>query len=420
MGTLSKKRKQPPRSSSTTTPMHRRPVKKRLHQKQQKSDADSNEIFSCIKDLVPSQHNTSPPNRETSISSDQPGSNKSTPSIHKASIKNDHDAVSSSYKSRCPTCLDTNELTALLDTSCDTVRMPSPPQLLRSTAQVIQYSIGRNSSYQLKNTINRDIIIHCHSSPITILPPVSPLVKGATSFFPSKFQSDRMPTIEDISSATVNVPTTDIKNLSISSRTENKLKTNFFLLPTISTIPPRDGATILKSALKKSKYKEKLPSSEPVVVQGSQKVSHLSAVASKKTNQVHVNSTILPAASSKAEDRQEELSTARNELAKTIPASLLSGKVISTKYGLAMLLVPSPNITTTEYNSAMTMHPSLVPQSKSKLTTRFKHWIQSEDELLTYAISKHSPPYSWQDIAHAYFPGSRTANQVRTRLYMRG
>jgi Myb-like DNA-binding domain len=175
----------------------------------------------------------------------------------------------------------------------------------------------------------------------------------------------------------------------------------------------------LKSALKKSKYKEELPSSEPVV-QGSQKVSHLSAVASKKTNQVHVNSTILPAASSKTKDRQEELCTARNELAKTIPASLLSGKVISTKYGLAMLLVPSPNITTTEYNSAMTTHPSLVQQSKSKLTTRFKHWIQSEDELLTYAISKHSPPYSWQDIAHAYFPGTRTANQVRTRLYMRG
>jgi hypothetical protein len=111
-----------------------------------------------------------------------------------------------------------------------------------------------------------------------------------------------------------------------------------------------------------------------------------------------------------------------------IPPALMSGKVISTKYGLAMLVVPSSDITVSDYTdtfaSTTTMHgggtSSHAASSTSTngtttaMTTRFKHWLKSEDELLQYAISKQEdgPPYMWQQIAQTYFPNTRNANQV--------
>jgi hypothetical protein len=108
--------------------------------------------------------------------------------------------------------------------------------------------------------------------------------------------------------------------------------------------------------------------------------------------------------------------------------------VISTKYGLAMLVVPSCDITISDYTStfasstatraltssddgASSRRSELASDAMATTTTRFKHWLKSEDELLHYAITKqvNGPPYMWQQIAQTYFPNTRNANQVRNK-----
>ena len=128
-----------------------------------------------------------------------------------------------------------------------------------------------------------------------------------------------------------------------------------------------------------------------------------------------------------------------------IPPAFMSGKVISTKYGLAMVVVPSSDITISDYtntfasstamhaftntnnNNASSQPPLMFAPNTCMMytahatttmpttTTRFKHWLKSEDELLQYAITKqmNGPPYMWQQIAQTYFPNTRNANQVR-------
>ena len=166
------------------------------------------------------------------------------------------------------------------------------------------------------------------------------------------------------------------------------------------------------------------------------------AIASTKVDNVMIYSRTSSAMfHSNPSDRMDVTSTNP-----TIPSALMSGKVISTKYGLAMLVVPSSDITVSDYTStfasSMAVHAltnnnvvsSLPPDTASNagtcnshstatpsVATRFKHWLTSEDELLRYAITKqmHGPPYMWQQIAQTYFPNTRNANQVRN-IYVHG
>ena len=141
----------------------------------------------------------------------------------------------------------------------------------------------------------------------------------------------------------------------------------------------------------------------------------------------------------------------------TIPPSLMSGKMVSTKYGLAMLVVPASDVSIVEYTNAFmssststlvdTNHhhhrhaahhlaapcppppPSVYPPyaaarhhntAPKTVTNRFKHWSKSEDDLLLYAMSQQvdGPPYMWQQIAQLYFSNTRNGNQVRASLSM--
>lgn len=100
-------------------------------------------------------------------------------------------------------------------------------------------------------------------------------------------------------------------------------------------------------------------------------------------------------------------STAANQAETTmIPAEFFSGKVVPTQFGLAMVIVPSTEVSMGEYNETLM-------QMKS---TRNKRWTQMEDDLLKYAVSQNEPPYPWQAIAQNYFPTQRSANQVRRPL----
>jgi Myb-like DNA-binding domain len=89
-----------------------------------------------------------------------------------------------------------------------------------------------------------------------------------------------------------------------------------------------------------------------------------------------------------------------------IPASLLSGKVVPTQFGLAIVIVPSADVSTKEYNNSL-LHMR---------STHNKRWTQWEDDLLKHAVSHHQPPYPWLDISQNFFPSQRSANQVRRQL----
>lgn len=95
--------------------------------------------------------------------------------------------------------------------------------------------------------------------------------------------------------------------------------------------------------------------------------------------------------------------------AMNVPSSLMVGKLISTEYGIAMLVVPNSNVSTTQF-SALTS-----PSTTTTLVdTKCKHWSKTEDELLKYAIDKEdSVPFNWKEISRTYFPRTRTSTQVR-------
>jgi hypothetical protein len=93
-----------------------------------------------------------------------------------------------------------------------------------------------------------------------------------------------------------------------------------------------------------------------------------------------------------------------------IPASLMTGRLIATQHGLAMLLVPNDNISAAEYAAFAS---SVTNPSTASAQTKCKHWTKAEDELLKFAVSKEDgPPYTWTELARNYFPATRNANQV--------
>lgn len=94
------------------------------------------------------------------------------------------------------------------------------------------------------------------------------------------------------------------------------------------------------------------------------------------------------------------------------PDSLLTGRLIDTPYGLAVLL--PPQTTAVEYNAALAarnMNPSITPAHSKN-----KRWTKAEDKLLAYAVEQEGgrPPHNWKEIARTYFPGMRSDNQVCT------
>lgn len=94
----------------------------------------------------------------------------------------------------------------------------------------------------------------------------------------------------------------------------------------------------------------------------------------------------------------------------TIPASLMTGKLISTAHGLAMLLIPNENMSAADFS---TFASAVTNPSIGSAGTKCKHWTKAEDELLKFATSNEGgPPYNWTEIGRNYFPATRSANQV--------
>jgi ribosomal protein L18 len=279
------------------------------------------------------------------------------------------------------------------DTDTDMI-VPSPPPFLRSTAQVL--------------------LLNYHSKLIHF-PPVSP-VTTTTKHHLSDLENNI--TSNTTTASTMTQPFAAISNGTGSSNMISMMKSNNNLLLSSSPVSIQRN--------KSSNYKLFRPLPKAIS----------KATTTKKASKQGMS--IRSAISSDIVDNQLFHNGNMKEM---IPASLISGKVISTKYGLAVLVVPSTysdtfvssktnviqsetsaslfptsNLMTTTMTDVATIatSPSLVTTTTTTTTTRFKHWIQKEDELLQYAISKQiGPPYKWQEIAQTYFPTTRNANQVR-------
>ena len=92
----------------------------------------------------------------------------------------------------------------------------------------------------------------------------------------------------------------------------------------------------------------------------------------------------------------------------TLPTSTLTGKLIPTPQGLAMLLHPKETMSAATYSVyASVSDPGSI--------TRNMRWTKAEDEHLKYAVELEAgPPHNWKEIARTYFPATRNGNQVRT------
>jgi hypothetical protein len=89
----------------------------------------------------------------------------------------------------------------------------------------------------------------------------------------------------------------------------------------------------------------------------------------------------------------------------TVPPAWLTGKIIMTAEGPAMLLNSNPSL-------AGMIHPGAPPPPKKNM-----HWSKAEDKLLVTATTEEpGPPYDWEEISETYFHGFRTANLVRLSL----
>ena len=96
----------------------------------------------------------------------------------------------------------------------------------------------------------------------------------------------------------------------------------------------------------------------------------------------------------------------------TLPSSLLTGKLIQTPQGLALLLASRPK---TEGYSAMyaSSASNTFSESNYSVDTRNKRWTRAEDAQLKYAVSREdSPPINWKEIARLFFSGTRNYSQV--------
>jgi hypothetical protein len=94
----------------------------------------------------------------------------------------------------------------------------------------------------------------------------------------------------------------------------------------------------------------------------------------------------------------------------TIERAIWMNRVVSTPHGLAMLLVPSENISVEEY--AMITAATAPRNNKKCGSDKCKHWTKTEDAILKHAIGNAKPPYRWGEIARIHFPSTRNGNQV--------
>lgn len=107
----------------------------------------------------------------------------------------------------------------------------------------------------------------------------------------------------------------------------------------------------------------------------------------------------------------------------TLPASLLTGKLIHTPEGIALLLkaadyatlfAASASSATHSTNAIAVSAPSAAINGINSSDTRNKRWTRAEDERLKYAVvTEAGPPHNWKEIARSYFPGTRNSSQVR-------
>jgi hypothetical protein len=99
----------------------------------------------------------------------------------------------------------------------------------------------------------------------------------------------------------------------------------------------------------------------------------------------------------------------------TLPSSLLTGKLIQTPQGLALLLASRPQSggyteLRAAYSSSATNTSN---ESENTVDTRNKRWTRAEDEQLKFALSQEDgPPINWKEIARLYFTGTRNCSQV--------
>jgi hypothetical protein len=96
------------------------------------------------------------------------------------------------------------------------------------------------------------------------------------------------------------------------------------------------------------------------------------------------------------------------------PASMLTGQVIQTTRGVAVLLLPQclqERAAIARLAQCGTINDSSSCQEQP-LDTRNKRWTASEDQLLAHAVQQFQGVHKWKEIAQTYFPGTRSANQV--------
>lgn len=161
---------------------------------------------------------------------------------------------------------------------------------------------------------------------------------------------------------------------------------------------------------------------------------------SRKRPRLKKNSSSSSAGSSNTEDYEEETSSDEDEsnidkkksveyspetaaaMAElqqpgmvTLPLRCLTGKVIETPQGLALLLAPHPTLkTAAEYVAAYGWNNSST--QTTVVDTHNRRWTRAEDEILKHAVEELGgvPPHNWKEIARSYFPGTRHHNQVRS------
>jgi len=99
----------------------------------------------------------------------------------------------------------------------------------------------------------------------------------------------------------------------------------------------------------------------------------------------------------------------------TLPLSCLTGKIIESPEGLALLLAPHPTLkTAAEYVAAYGWN-NRSSHEKTVVDTHNRRWTRAEDEILKHGVEELGgvPPHNWKEIARSFFPGTRHHNQVR-------
>jgi hypothetical protein len=96
------------------------------------------------------------------------------------------------------------------------------------------------------------------------------------------------------------------------------------------------------------------------------------------------------------------------------PASMLTGQIIQTDRGVAVLLLPQSlqeRVAIARLAQCGAINDSSSSQQQP-LDSRNRRWTAAEDLLLTHAVQELRGVLKWKEIARTYFPGTRTANQV--------